>query len=122
MLWLLVSPDESQKQKQWTGEKTNAAAATQGAGNVPDVQETSKRSSGAAGPSSQEIPIGEPIVPPYNGSVKLPVARLVYVDKPTGEPKGLVEEGESDDDLVDRLRALPTPCEYNHDESLEDDP
>ena len=120
MLWLLVSPDESQKQKQRTGEKTNAAAATQGAGNVPDVQETSRRNGGVAGPPSEEIPTGEPIVPPYNGSVKLPVARLVYVDKPTGEPKGLVEEGESDDDLVDRLRASPTPCEYNHDESQDD--
>jgi len=72
-----------------------------------------------AGPSSQEIPTGEPIVPPNNGSVKLLVARLVYVDEPTGAPEELAEEGESDDDLVDRLRASPPPCEYHHGDDLD---
>ena len=120
MLWFLVSPDESQK-KQRTEEKPTAAATLGGEKKIPDVQETSRRSCSVAGPSSHEIPSSEPIVPPYNGSVKLPFAQLVYVDKPIGEPEGLAKEGESDDDLVDRLRAA-SPCEYNHDEDLEDDP
>ena len=43
------------------------------------------------------------------------------MDKLTGAPEELAEEGESDDVLVDRLRASPPPCEYNYDEDLEDD-
>ena len=70
----LVSPDASQKRKRWTEEEPAAAAVTQDAKKILAVQETSRRGSGAAGPSSQEILTGEPIVPPYNGSVKLPVA------------------------------------------------
>ena len=40
------------------------------------------------GLSSQEIPTGDPIMPPYNGSIKLPVACFLYVDEPTGAPEG----------------------------------
>jgi len=54
--------------------------------------------------------------------VKLPFAQLVYVDKPTGTPEEVAEEGEPDDDLVNEIRASPPPCKYNHDEDLEDDP
>ena len=74
------------------------------------------------GLSSQEIPTGEPIMPPYNGSIKLPVACFLYADEPTGAPEGNTGEGESDDDLVEEIQASPPPCVYNHDEDLEDDP
>ena len=53
------------------------------------MREMSRQGGSAAGSSSQEIPSGDPIVPPYNGSKKLPVARLLYSDEPTGAPKGL---------------------------------
>ena len=75
------------------------------------MREMSRQGGSAAGSSSQEIPSGDPIVPPYNGSKKLPVARLLYSDEPTGAPKGLTEEVESDDDLVNEIRASPPPCE-----------
>ena len=60
-------------------------------------------------------------MPPYNGSVKLPVARLLYTDEPTGTPEEIAEEEESGNDLIREIRASP-PCEYNYDEDLGDDP
>ena len=70
---------------------------------------------------SQEIPAGEPIVPPYNGFERLPIAQLLYIDEPIGAEEELVEKGEYDDDLINEVRASPPPCEYNYDEDLEDD-
>jgi hypothetical protein len=111
-----------QNQKRRTEEKITAATATQGAEKVPDVQETSRRGAGARRSSSQEIPSGEPIVPSYNGSVRLPVARLLYIDEPICASGEVTNEGESDDDLIKSLQASPPPCEYNHGDDLEDDP
>ena len=50
-----------------------------------DVAESSRRVGGAGSQSPEEIPVGEPIVPPYNGSKVLPVARLLHAGKTTGE-------------------------------------
>ena len=80
-----------------------------------------KRDDAGTSRPSQEIPAGEAIVPPYNGSKKLPGTRLLYMDEPVGTEEELEEEG-SDDDLVEEVRASPPPCEYDHSDDLEDDP
>ena len=89
---------------------------------VPDVRETLRKSDGIAPQSSQEIPSGDPIILPYNGSKRLPVARLLYEEKPTGAPEVVAGDGGSDDNLVDEIMAYPPPCQYNHDEDLEEAP
>ena len=122
IIFFLVSPDESPSQKRWTEEKTAVATTTRDAEKIPDVQETSKNSAGARGPVSQEIPTGEPIVPPLPPYIKLPVARLLYTDEPIGTPEEIAEEEESGNDLIREIRASPPPCEYNYDEDLGDDP
>ena len=43
-----------------------------------DVAESSRRVGGAGSQSPEEIPVGEPIVPPYNGSKALPFARVLH--------------------------------------------
>jgi len=43
-----------------------------------DVVESSRRAGGAGSQPSDDIPVGEPIVPPYNGSKVLPVAQLLH--------------------------------------------
>ena len=48
-----------------------------------DMAESSRRVGGTRLQSPEEIPVGKPIVPPYNGSKVLPVARLLHVDKTT---------------------------------------
>ena len=77
---------------------------------------------GARLQSSKEIPVGEPIVPPYNGSKVLPVARLLHVDKTTGVSPDAGEVEELSDSLLEEIRASPPPFEYYHGEQLEDDP
>ena len=77
---------------------------------------------GARLQSSKEIPVGEPIVPPYNGSKVLPVARLLHVDKTTGVSPDAGEVEESSDSLLEEIRASPPPFERYHGEQLEDDP
>ena len=69
---------------------------------------------------SEEIPIGEPIIPPYNGSKALPFARLLHEDRTAGASPGVDEE--SSDSLLEEIRASPPPFEYYHGEQLEDDP
>ena len=86
-----------------------------------DVAESSRRVGGAGSQSPEEIPVGEPIVPPYNGSKVLPVARLLHAGKTTGvSPDAEVEE--SGDSLLDEIRASPPPFECYHGEQLVDDP
>ena len=41
---------------------------------LSDVGESSRRAGEAGTQPSEEIPVGEPIIPPYNGSKVLPVA------------------------------------------------
>ena len=84
--------------------------------------ESSRRAGGAGSQPLQEIPVGEPIIPPYNGSKVLPIARLLHEDRTAGASPDLEEEEESSDDLVDEITASPPRFEYNHDEDLEDDP
>ena len=76
---------------------------------------------GARLQSSKEIPVGEPIVPPYNGSNLLPIARLLHVDKIIGVSLDAGEVEESSDSLLEEIRASPPPFECYHGEQLEDD-
>ena len=87
-----------------------------------DMEEPSRRVGGTWLQSPEEIPVGEPIVPPYNGSKVLPVARLLHVGKTTGVSLDAVEVEESSDSLLEEIRALPPPFECYHGEQLEDDP
>ena len=71
---------------------------------------------------SEEILVGEPIIPPYNGSKVLLVARLLHEERIAGASPDLREEEESSDRLLDEITAS-SPCfECNHGEDLEDDP
>ena len=85
-----------------------------------DVAESSRRAGGAGLQSPEEIPVGEPIVPPYNGSKALPFARLLHEDRTVGASPGVDEE--SSDSLLEEIRASPPPFEYYHGEQLEYDP
>ena len=69
-----------------------------------------------------EIPVGEPIIPPYNGSKVLPVARLLHMDKTTGVSPDAEGVEKSSDSLLEEITASPPPFEYYHGEQLEDDP
>ena len=87
---------------------------------APNMVESSRRASGAGSQPSEEIPVGEPIVPPYNGSKALPFARLLDEDRTAGASPEVDEE--SSDSLLEEIRASPPPFEYYHGEQLEDDP
>ena len=87
---------------------------------APNMVESSRRASGAGSQPSEEIPVGEPIVPPYNGSKALPFARLLHEDRTAGASPEVDEE--SSDSLLEEIRASPPPFEYYHGEQLEDDP
>ena len=69
-----------------------------------------------------EIPIGEPIIPPYNGSKVLPVARLLQAGKTSGVSPEAEDVEESGDSLLEEITASPPPFECYHGEQLEDDP
>ena len=84
-----------------------------------DMAELSRRT-GGVGSHASEIPVGEPIVPPYNGSKVLPFARLLHEDRTTGASARVDEE--PSDSLLEELMASPPPFEYYHGEQLEDDP
>jgi len=87
-----------------------------------DMVESSRRVGGMRVHSPEEIPVGEPFVPPYNGSKVLPLARLLHADKTTGVSPDAEEVEESSDSLLEEIRALPPPFECYHGEQLEDDP
>ena len=87
-----------------------------------DVAESSRRAGGVGSQPSEDIPVGEPIIPAYNGSKVLPVARLLHAGKTTGvSPDAEEVEGPSDS-LLEEIRASPPPFESYHGEQLEDDP
>ena len=84
------------------------------------MAESLRRAGGAGSQPSEAVPVGEPIIPPYNGSKALPFARLLLEDRTAGASPGVVEE--SSDSLLEEIRASPPPFEYYHVEQLEDDP
>jgi len=96
-------------------EERSPAAAT-----PSDVAESSRRAVGAGSHRSEEIPVGEPIIPPYKRSKALPFARLLHEDRTIGASPGV--DGESSDSLLEDIKASPPPFEYYHGEQLEDDP
>jgi hypothetical protein len=87
---------------------------------APDMAESSRRAGGAGSRPSKAIPVGEPIVPPYNGSKALPFGRLLHKDRTAGAMPGV--DKESSDSLLEEIRASPPPFEYYRGEQLEDDP
>ena len=82
--------------------------------------ESSRRAGGAGSQPSEEVPVGEPIIPPYNGSKALPFARLLHEDRTTGASPGVDEE--LSDSFLEEITTSPPPFEYYHGEQLEDDP
>ena len=89
---------------------------------APDMAESSRRTSGMGSHPSEEIPVGEPIIPPYNGSKVLPVARLLHASKTAGVSPYAEEAEESSDSLLEEIAASPPRFESYHGEQLEDDP
>ena len=87
-----------------------------------DVGESSRRDGGVGSRPSEEILVGEPIIPPYNGSKVLPVARLLHEERTVGASPELEEEEESSDSLLDEITASSPHFECNHGKDLEDDP
>ena len=96
--------------------ETPAAAAPS------DVAESSRRAGGLGSQPSEEIPIGEPIIRPYNGSKVLPVAQLLHAEKTTGVSLEAEEAEESGDSLLEEITASPPRFECYQGEQLEDDP
>ena len=101
----VCSPGVAPKQRRVVEDGVPAAAAPS------DMAESSRRVGGARLHSPEEIPVGEPIVPPYNGSKVLPVARLLHVDKTTGVSPDAEEVEESSDSLLEEITASPPPFE-----------
>ena len=87
---------------------------------APDMVESSRRGGAEGSRCSEEIPVGEPIVPPYNGSKALPFAQLLHEDRTAGALPGV--DKESSDSLLEEIRASPPPFECYHGEQLVDDP
>ena len=110
------SPSVAPKQRRVVEDGVPAAAAPS------DMAESSGRVGGMRLQSLEEIPVGEPIVPPYNGSKVLPVARLLHAGKTIGVSPDAEEVEESSDSLLEEIRASPPPFECYHGEQLEDDP
>ena len=104
VLPFVCSPRPVPKQRRVVEERAHATAA-------PDMAESSRRTGEMGSQPSEEIPVGEPIVPPYNGSKALPFARLLHE---TGTSPGVDEE--SSDSLLEEIRASPPPFEYYHGE------
>ena len=97
------SPGPVPKQRRVVEERIPAAAA-------PFVMaESSGRAEGIGLHPSEEIPVGEPIIPPYNGSQVLPIARLLHEDRTVGASPDAEEEEESSDGLLEEITASP-PC------------
>ena len=114
-LFLVCSPGPAPKQRRVVEERVPAAAA------APDMAESSRRT-GGVGSHPSEIPVGEPIIPPYNGSKVLPVARLQHASKTAGVSPYAEEAEESSDSLLEEIAASPPHFESYHGERLEDDP
>ena len=76
---------------------------------APNMAEASRRVQ-----PSEWVPVGEPIIPPYNGSKVLPFARLLHEDRVACVSPEVEEE--SSDSLLEEIRASPPPFEYYHGE------
>ena len=72
---------------------------------TPDMAESSRRTGGMGSHPPEEIPVGEPIIPPYNGSKVLPFARLLHEDRAAGVSPEVEEE--SSDSLLEEIAASP---------------
>ena len=109
------SPGPAPKQRRVVEEGAPSTAA-------PDMAESSRRTGGMGSQPSEEIPVGEPIIPHYNGSKVLPIARLLHADKAAGVSPEAEEAEESGDSLLEEITASPPRFECYHGEHLEDDP
>ena len=89
---------------------------------APNMAKSSRRTGEMGSHPTGEIPIGEPIIPPYNGSKVLPVARLLQAGKTSGVSPEAEDVEESGDSLLEEITASPPPFECYHGEQLEDDP
>ena len=112
----VCSPSVAPKQRRVVEDGVPAAAAPS------DMVESSRRVGETRVHSPEEIPVGEPFVPPYNGSKVLPLARLLHADKTTGVSPDAEEVEESSDSLLEEIRASHPPFECYQGEQLEDDP
>ena len=108
-LLFVCSPGPAPKQRRVVEERAPATAA-------PDMAESSRRTGEMGSQPSEEIPVGEPIIPPYNGSKVLPVVGLLHVDKTTGVSPDAEEVEELSDSLLEEIRASPPPFESYHGE------
>ena len=99
-LGFVCSPGLAPKQRRVVEEGAPAAAA-------PDMAESSRRAGGVGSQPSEEILVGEPIVPPYNSSKALPFARLLHEDRIAGASPGVDEE--SSDSLLEEITTSPPP-------------
>ena len=113
-LFLVYSPGLAPKQRRVVEEGVPTTAA-------PDMAESSRRTVGG-GSHPSEIPVGEPIIPPYNGSKVLPVAQLLHAEKTTGVSLEAEEAEESGDSLLEEITTSTPRFECYHGEQLEDDP
>ena len=73
------------------------------------MAESSRRAGGTGSQPSEEVPVGEPIIPPYNGSKALPFAQQLHEDRTADASPGVDEE--SSDSLLEEITASPTPFE-----------
>ena len=106
-LAFVCSPGHAPKQRRVVEEGAPTATA-------PDMAESSRRAGGAGSQPSEAVPVGEPIIPPYNGSQALPFARLLHEDRIADASPGVDEE--SSDSLLEEITASPPPFEYYHGE------
>jgi len=97
----VCSPDPAPKQRRVVDEGTLTDATPS------DMAESSRRAGGAGSRPSKEIPVGEPIIPPYNGSEVLPIARLLHEDRTVGASPDAKEEEESSDGLLEEITVSP---------------
>ena len=111
----VCSPGPAPKQRRVVEGGAPTAAA-------PSIAESSRRAGTEGSHPSEEILVGEPIIPPYNGSKALLFARVLHEDRTAGASPDVEEAGESSDSLLEEIRASPPPFEYYHGEQLEDDP
>ena len=115
-LAFVCSPGPVPKQRRVLEGRAPAAAI------APGIAGSSGRAGGEGSNPSEEISIGEPIVPPYNGSKALPFAQVFHENKTAGASPDVEEAGKSSDSLLEEIRASPPPFGYYHGEQLEDDP
>ena len=95
------SPGPVPKHRRVVEERAPAAAAPS------NVAESSRRAGGAGSQPSKGVPVGEPIIPPYNGSKVLPFARLLHEDRAAGVSPEVEEE--SSDSLLEEIAESPLP-------------